>query len=147
MGVSAFTQNPMFSGLMWELFHNSEVLGLLEGLEYNVTTTKTPRPYAVGETFSRVQSVIGDLRNPEWLFYGAADNTRFPECAVVAPLQEPNSKLSPTKIALIAGGSVILLVVIYCFFKLRAKSTKPKASASIEYKYKSLSNQRVALEY
>ena len=80
---------PNTSGLVeWELYHDLEFLANLEHLGYTVSTTESPRPYAVGETFSRVESAIGDFRNLSSVqFYGAADKTRFPECAAIAPGQ------------------------------------------------------------
>ena len=67
-----------------EIFDDPVQMQQLQQQGYTrLVSTKTRRPYALGETFSRVQSVMIDGDQG----YGASDDTRFPECAVRAAEQ------------------------------------------------------------
>lgn len=69
----------------WELYHDENVRTALMERGYVIKTSETVRPYKLGETFSRVQSVVADF--VEGKFYGAADWTRFPYCKAKAVQQ------------------------------------------------------------
>mmetsp|Transcript_41480 Transcript_41480/g.81342 ORF Transcript_41480/g.81342 Transcript_41480/m.81342 type:complete len:707 (+) Transcript_41480:71-2191(+) len=114
------------SGIIeWELYHDPTALGHLQRLGYNVSTTKTPRPYAVGETFSRVQSVVGDFRHTPWRYYGAADKTRFPECKAIGPCCNVSGATAPSngyfEVNVVVMGLVLVFAAAVCCWRRRIR--------------------------
>ena len=115
-----------------EIYDDSVAIQALEDAGYpkaRLVSTPTKRPYPVGETFSRVQSVV--VSSDKKTFYGASDYTRFPECVVVAVSSTSESKESTSHggseenmtagvlVSLVLSG---IMVVAYIFLWRHAQS-------------------------